>query len=130
MVASVFRQIDPRSPVPLYAQIADRLRIAVATGELAMGAALPSVRQLASQLRVNPATVVQAYRQLEEVGVVESRQGAGTFVRQLAEPKREAERQREARRLVRRMLKDASALGVMREDIEQALKVEMKARSQ
>jgi len=52
-----------------------------------MGAALPSVRQLASQLRVNPATVVQAYRQLEEVGVVESRQGAGTFVRQLAEPK-------------------------------------------
>jgi GntR family transcriptional regulator len=130
MVVSVFRQIDPRSPVPLYAQIADRLRIAVATGELAMGAALPSVRQLASQLRVNPATVVQAYRQLEEVGVVESRQGAGTFVRQLAEPKREAERQREARRLVRRMLKDASALGVMREDIEQALKVEMKARSQ
>jgi GntR family transcriptional regulator len=126
----VFRQIDPRSPIPLYAQIADRIRIAVATGELTAGAALPSVRQLASQLRVNPATVVQAYRQLEEVGVVESRQGAGTFVRELAEPKRDAERQREARRLVRRLLKDASALGVTREDIEQALKVEMRVRSQ
>ena len=126
----MFRQIDPRSPTPLYAQIADRVRIAVATGELTAGAPLPSVRQLASELRVNPATVVQAYRQLEEVGVVESRQGAGTFVRELAEPKREAERQREARRLVRRLLKDASALGVTREDLDHALKIEMKVRPQ
>lgn len=125
----VFRQIDPRSPTPLYAQIADRVRIAVATGELAPGAALPSVRQLATQLRVNPATVVQAYRELEEVGVVESRQGAGTFVRDLAEPKRDAERQREARRLVRRLLKEAAALGVTREDLEQAIKAELKARA-
>jgi GntR family transcriptional regulator len=124
----VFRQIDPRSPIPLYAQIADRIRIAVATTELAPGAALPSVRQLASQLRVNPATVVQAYRELEEAGVVESRQGTGTFVRELAEPKREAERQREARRLVRRLLQDASVLGVTRDDLAHALKVELKVR--
>ena len=130
MVVAVFRQIDPRSPIPLYAQIADRVRIAVATGELAPGTALPSVRQLATQLRLNPATIVQAYRQLEEVGVVESRQGAGTFVRELAQPKREAERQREARRLVRRLLKDAAGLGVTREDIEYALKFEMKVRPQ
>ncbi|HXY19959.1 MAG TPA: GntR family transcriptional regulator [Gemmatimonadales bacterium] len=129
MAGAVFRHIDPRSPVPLYAQIADRIRIAIATGDLAPGAALPSVRQLASQLRVNPATVVQAYRELEEAAVVESRQGAGTFVRELAPPKREAERQREARRLVRRLLKEAAALGVTREDLDQALKVEMKARS-
>ena len=129
-VVVVFRQIDPRSPIPLYAQIADRVRIAVATGELVPGTALPSVRQLASQLRLNPATVVQAYRQLEEVGVVESRQGSGTFVRELAGPKREAERQREARRLVRRLLKDAAGLGVTREDIEQALKLELKVRPQ
>ena len=128
MAGAVFRQIDPRSPVPLYAQIADRIRIAIATGDLEPGAALPSVRQLASQLRVNPATVVQAYRELEEAAVVESRQGAGTFVRELAQPKREAERQREARRLVRRLLKEAAALGVTRDDLEQALKTEMKAK--
>lgn len=96
--------------------------------ELVPGVALPSVRQLASQLRVNPATVVQAYRELEEAGVVESRQGAGTFVRDLGEPKREAERQRLARRLVRHLLQEASALGVTREDLEHALKVEMKVR--
>jgi len=127
-VGAVFRQIEPRSPIPLYVQIADRIRIAVATRELAPGAALPSVRQLASQLRVNPATVVQAYRELEEAGVAESRQGAGTFVRELAEPKREAERQREARRLVRQLMQEASLLGVTRDDLLGALRVEMKVK--
>jgi GntR family transcriptional regulator len=124
----VFRQIDSRSPIPLYVQIADRIRIAVATSELVPGTALPSVRQLASQLRVNPATVVQAYRELEQAGVVERRQGAGTFVRELAEPKRDAERQREARRLVRHLIQDATALGVTRQDLEHALRVELKVR--
>src|SRR5215211_2693557 len=70
-------QIDPRSPVPLYEQIATRIRIAVAAGEYEAGDALPSVRQLATQLRVNPATVVQAYRDLEREGFVEMRHGAG-----------------------------------------------------
>lgn len=125
----MLRQIDPRSPVPLYAQIADRIRVAIATGALAPGAALPSVRQLAAQLRVNPATVVQAYRELEEASVVESRQGAGTYVRELPEPRRQAERQREARRLVRRLLTDAAARGITRDDLEQALKTELKGRS-
>ena len=109
-------------------QIADRIRIAVATVELPPGAALPSVRQLASQLRVNPATVVQAYRELEEAGVVESRQGAGTFVQEIGAPKRDAERQREARRLVRQLLQDASSLGVTREDVLQAVRVELKVK--
>ena len=120
----MFRQVDPRSPTPLYEQIAGRLRVAVATGELAPGAPLPSVRQLAAEIRVNPATVVQAYRALEGEGIVESRQGAGTFVRDVSEPKRAAERQREARRMVRRLLADASGLGLTQEDLAQAWKRE------
>lgn len=120
----MFRHIDPRSPTPLYAQIANRLRVAVATGELAPGASLPSVRQLAAEVRVNPATVVQAYRELERDGIVDSRQGAGTFVRELAEPKRAAERQREAVRLVRSLLAEASALGLTADDLGQAWKRE------
>jgi GntR family transcriptional regulator len=125
----VFRQIDPRSPIPLYVQIANRLRVAVATGELRPGAALPSVRNLATVIRVNPATVVQAYRELEFAGVVESRQGAGTFVRELPEAKLDAERQREAQRLVRQLLQDASNLGVSPEDLDLAWEQETKERA-
>ena|SRR6266853_1092337 len=125
----VYRQIDPRSPIPLYVQIADRLRVAIATGELAAGAALPSVRNLASTIRVNPATVVQAYRELEQAGVVESRQGAGTFVRELPESRRESERRREALRLVRGLMQEAAALGVGTEDLEHAWRTEFKERS-
>ena len=125
----MFRQIDARSPIPLYAQIADRLRIAVATGEIKPGMPLPSVRQLATQLRVNPATVVQAYRELEQAGVAESRQGAGTYVREVGETKRDAERQREARRLVRRLLKEAAAVGVNPEDLDGAWRSELKGLS-
>ena len=123
-----FKPLDPRSPIPLYEQIADRIRMAVATVAVTPGAALPSVRRLASQLRVNPATVVRAYRELEEAGVVERRQGAGTFVRRLAEPKRDAQRQREARRLVRWLLREASTLGVTRDDLRHALRGEMKVK--
>lgn len=124
----MFRTVDARSPIPLYAQIANRLRVAVATGELASGTALPSVRQLATQLRVNPATVVQAYRELEQAGVVESRQGAGTYVRELAETKRDAERAREAQRLIRKVLQEASHLGVSAQELDQAWKSEIRGR--
>ena len=125
----MFRQIDPRSPIPLYVQIANRLRVAIATGEMGSGVALPSVRNLASVIRVNPATVVQAYRELEYAGVVESRQGAGTYVRELADTKKESERKREARRLVREMLQQASGLNVTMEDLEHAWRAELKERT-
>jgi GntR family transcriptional regulator len=124
----VFRQIDPRSPIPLYVQIANRLRVAIATGEMPPGEALPSVRNLASVIRVNPATVVQAYRELEYAGVVESRQGAGTFVREVPEARREADRVREARKLVRGILNEASRLGVSPEELEEAWQEETKGR--
>ncbi len=124
----MFRSIDPRSPTPLYAQIADRLRVAVATGEIGPGASLPSVRHLAGQLRVNPATVVQAYRELEQAGVIESRQGAGTFVRAVGEPQRSEDRLREARRLVRALLRQAAEVGVTPEEIEVAWQQEVPSR--
>ena len=79
----MFEHLDPALPTPLYAQLAERLRAAIAAGELVAGESLPSVRQLAVKLRLNPGTVVQAYRDLERAGLVELRQGSGTFVREL-----------------------------------------------
>ena len=121
----MFSQLDPRSPIPLYDQIATRIRSAVATGELRPGDSLPSVRQLAKRLRVNPATVVQAYRELESDGFVELRQGAGTFVREVEGARRKRARSAQAKRLVRAMLKQAARLGLDGDEVAKALQREL-----
>jgi len=121
----VFERIDARSPVPLYAQIADRLRVAIAAGELKSGDALPSVRQLAARLRVNPATVVQAYRDLEDSGFVEMRQGAGTYVRDIAADRRATERAKQAAALLRHMLGEAARLGLSTRDMLEAIEQQL-----
>ena len=122
-------QIDPRSSTPLYAQIATRLKVAVASGQLLPGDALPSVRQLAARLRVNPATVVQAYRELETEGFVEMRQGAGTFVQDVHPDKRATERARHAASLVRQMVAEAGRLGVTTDELHAAIADEIGVRT-
>lgn len=124
----VFEQIDARSATPLYAQIAGRLRVAVAAGELRPGEPLPSVRQLASKLRVNPATVVQAYRDLETEGFVEMRQGAGTFVKEVVPERKATERSKQAIDLVRQMIAEAGRLGLTARELQQAIEQELEAR--
>jgi len=121
----MLEDLDTKSAVPLYEQIAVRLKAAVATGELRPADALPSVRQLAGRLRINPATVVQAYRSLEADGFVEIRQGAGTYVRAMQGDARARERSTQARRLLRRMLADAARLGLSRQEIKDALRHEL-----
>ena len=117
----MFHDIDPRSPTPLYAQIAARVRMAVASGDLTEGDALPSVRQLARTLRVNPATVVQAYRELEMDGFVEMRHGAGTFVQAVSAPVRAEERDRLATEIARQALTSAARLGLPASELIDAL---------
>ena len=121
----MFEDLDPRSPVPLYEQIAARIRLAVAAEEFTPGELLPSVRALAGQLRVNPATVVQAYRDLEREGFVEMRHGAGTYVQQVPAKKRTDERARQARKLVRQLLAEGARLGLGAADLARALEQEM-----
>lgn len=121
----MLEDLDTKSAVPLYEQIATRLKAAVATGELRAGDALPSVRQLAGRLRINPATVTQAYRALEGEGFAESRQGAGTFVKQVAHEARLRERTTQARRLARSMLADAARYGLSRQELKDAIRHEL-----
>ncbi len=120
----MFSSIDPRSPVPLYEQIAACVRVAVASGELAAGEALPSVRGLARELRINPATVVQAYRDLAADGFVEMRHGQGTFVQEVSPLLRREERAVQARELIRRLLEDAARRGIGVDDLSRAFQVE------
>jgi GntR family transcriptional regulator len=125
----MFDRLDARSPIPLYAQIATRIRVAIAAGELEPGAALPSVRQLATQLRVNPATVVQAYRELESSGLVATRHGAGTFVQAVVPERRLRERVSAARRLVRDLMAESGRLGISARELRAAIDEELNGKA-
>jgi GntR family transcriptional regulator len=120
----MFAEIDPRSPTPLYEQIAARVRVAVAAGDLAPGDSLPSVRALARDLRVNPATVVQAYRDLATDGFVEMRHGQGTFVQEVSAFLKDEERATRAQQLVRKLLEDGARLGIGAEELSRAFNAE------
>ena len=104
--------VDANSPTPIYAQLDRSIRAAIATGELQQGAQLPTVRQLAVDLAVNANTVARVYVQLERDGILETRRGVGTFVREAPTPQAtKARRERELRELIRRFVGDAALLG-------------------
>ncbi len=86
--------LDPRSGVPVYRQIIDQVAGGLASGSLAVGDQLPTVRQLAVDLAINPNTVIRAYRELEIRGVLETQQGTGTFISQKKVQRDDAERER------------------------------------
>jgi GntR family transcriptional regulator len=77
----MFLPVDPSSGLPVYRQIMDQVRRMIVGGRLAPGERLPSIRELASSLQVNPLTVGKAYGELERDGVVEMRRGLGMYVR-------------------------------------------------
>jgi GntR family transcriptional regulator len=84
--------VDPADAAPIWRQIEDGVRRLVAAGALEHGAAVPSVRELARELRVNPATVAKAYQRLVDAGVLAVRRGEGTYVADEPPPMSEAER--------------------------------------
>src|SRR2546430_17007432 len=105
-------EVDSRSPTPIYAQLDRAIRTAIATGRLQPGMPLPTVRQLAVDLAVNANTVARVYAQLERDGILETRRGVGTFVREAPTPQAaRAHRERELRELIRRFVGDAALLG-------------------
>lgn len=86
-------RLDPRSGVPPYRQLVDQVRQAILVGMLRAGDQLPPVREVVTQITINPNTVHRAYRDLEEEGLVEGRQGKGTFIAELAAPPLTSKRQ-------------------------------------
>lgn len=105
---------------PLYVQIMDAVRAQLVRGALGPGDALPSVRELASSLRINPRTVSQAYAELEREGIVRVKPGKGSFVASDVRPA-EVERPRLAREVALRTMADASRHGLVLDDVLNAL---------
>src|ERR671924_1257876 len=106
--------LDPNHPTPLYHQLERSIRFAIATGRLGIGDQLPTVRQMAVNLRINANTVAKVYAELERDGVVETRRGVGTFVREqprTALSSGRVVREREMEALSEKFLADAAALG-------------------
>ena len=104
--------LSPSHPMPLYAQLTRAIRFAIATGKLRVGEQLPTVRQLAVELRVNANTVAKVYTELERTGVLETRRGVGTFVsaRHFAANHRD-EHEKHLGELIDRFVEEAGAMG-------------------
>ncbi len=116
----MFLELDFRSHSPIYVQIVDRIKHLIATEALQPGQQLPTVRQLATDLRVNFNTVARAYRILDEAGVISTQQGRGTYVLEPPLPE-DAKRMREAAldAITRSYLLEAHRLGFEPEEVEQ-----------
>lgn len=113
--------LDASDSRPIYVQIMDEIRRGLLRGTLRPEDPLPSVRELASGLRINPRTVLQAYAALEREGVVYVRRGQGTFVSADIKPD-EQERPRLAREVARRALAEAQRSGLSLEDLLNAFR--------
>jgi GntR family transcriptional regulator len=110
--------IDARDPTPIYAQLDRGLRAAIATRRLQPGDQLPTVRQLAVDLRVNANTVARVYAELERDGIIETRRGVGSFIAAMPSQARPAaEHSRRLRAFVTRVLADAAAAGFSRDEL-------------
>jgi len=113
--------IDPKSGVPLYRQIIESVKFAIARGALAPGERLPTVRQLAVDLQVNPNTVIRAYRELELGGVLDTQQGSGTFVAGERPEIDALERRRMLDQILTELLARASGYGFTLDEVLEGL---------
>lgn len=114
-------QLDHQSGVPIYRQIITQILYAVARGDLTAGTQLPTVRQLAVELSVNPNTVTKAYKELEIRGNLETQQGTGTFVSDAGVRITSREKKRLVDALCRDVIARAGAYGIEVDEIIAAL---------
>lgn len=109
--------VDPAEGLPIYLQIAREVKHSIAVGAVRPGEQLPSVREVAEQITVNPNTVAKAYRELELQGILETRRGTGTFVSQQALTISSSEKEQILGKLIDRVLDEARHLQVSEEDV-------------
>lgn len=122
-------RVDAQSPEPIFEQVAFQVKSAVARGELEANDKLPSVRELAKELAINPNTVARAYEALERDGVIVRRQGSGCFVTGETSGLRLEERRKRLDQLVHRAVTEAFHLGLDVEDVRAALERHLKRQT-
>lgn len=113
--------LDLHTGVPVYRQLIDQVRMGIASQSLAPGDQLPTVRQLAVDLAINPNTVMRAYRELELGGLLETHQGTGTFISDKKPEKKSAERERQLGQFAGECAARAGAAGFTVEELIERL---------
>lgn len=119
-------KVDPHSDVPIYRQMIDSIAGAIESGDLESGDKLPSIRELSTQLAINPNTTAKVYRELEIRGFVESRPGAGCFVQRHGKEAAKVVRAERMQELFRHVLTEAKARRIDEHDFLQFLKQRIK----
>jgi GntR family transcriptional regulator len=114
--------LDLHTGVPVYRQLIDQVRTGIASGSLTAGDQLPTVRQLAVDLAINPNTVMRAYRELELGGLLETHQGTGTFISDKKPEKKTAERERQLGQMANEFAARAGAAGFTLEEVIERLR--------
>lgn len=114
-------QVDPTTRAPIYRQLMDQIREAVARGRLKAGARLPSVRVLSRELIVNPNTIARVYSELEREGVLNTRPGLGVFVAETQPELSAAARRQRLSEIIDACLTDAVHLGFSSEEVLAAI---------
>ena len=120
--ASFLFRLNLESGVPVYRQIMDQVRTGMASGALVAGDQLPTVRQLAVDLAINPNTVARAYRELELGGLLETHQGTGSFISAQKIKRADAERERQLSQIVGDCVSRAGAMGFTVDDVVEQLR--------
>ncbi len=118
----MFTELDFRSHVPIYVQLVDRIKNLVASGTLGPGDQLPTVRQMAAELRVNFNTIARAYRILDEEGVISTQQGRGTYVLEPMPPERASRLRRAALEgMTKSFLEHAHQVGFKPDEVDELI---------
>lgn len=115
--------IDTESLIPIFVQLTEQVRRAVASGVLRADEQLPTVRQLAVELRVNPNTIVRAFRELEQLGIIVTQRGRGTFIAGDAQQVGESDRRNWLREMAQTAITDARTMGFTPHELRDAIDV-------
>ena len=125
----VFIAISHRDPSPMYRQVTEQIRDAIARGELVAGTRIPSIRELSSELNISPITVKRAYRDLESEGFIVTRAGLGSYIAPVDREKVRAGKMEEIRDELVKITDSAARYGISKEEIRDMIEEQKEDRS-
>ena len=121
---SIFIVISPVNPDPMYKQVTDQIKDAIATRQLKPNEKLPSIREMLAELKISAITIKRAYADLENGGYIVTRSGLGSFVSDIDEAKLKGEKMKEIREEIRKLIESGGKFGISANEIIEIIREE------